>query len=162
MLQDGESSSVADRRPLGVTWWQSVGAGCRMVTPLISILLLLGCDPFVVSQMVVTPSPSTLSPDSVRVQTNQIVATLAIRHGLQTAPWPYSCSIGRAKGTREGAWRAEDLWLTVCAAVAEPHQLQVWLQRPGFGWGIKGDSLRHELGDSLRAHFGTDVVAIED
>jgi hypothetical protein len=76
----------------------------RMVNPLLAILPLMGCDPFVVSKMVVTPSPSTLSQDSIRVQTNQIVSALAMRHGFQSEPWPYSCSIGRAKGTSEGAW----------------------------------------------------------
>ncbi len=129
------------------------------IAPL-AIVALAACDPFVVSQITLTASPSA-STDSVRHDATRIVDSLASLHGLASAPWAYGCSIGRAEGTREGSWSAGSLWLTVCAVTLQPAQLQVYMKLPGVHWNAKGDSLRRELPAVLRARFGADAVAVD-
>jgi len=129
------------------------------VLPLATVIIT-ACDPFVVSQIELTPSAST-SPASIHSRAVAIVDSLARQHGLKTQQWPYSCTIGRSEGTRAGSWENGPLWLTVCVERSHPDRLQVFMKEPGFTWNAKGDSLRLELRRTLQQQFGPDMVAVE-
>ena len=130
---------------------------------LASVLVITACDPFARLQVVLTPSEATSAADRVQAHALALVDTLATRHDLKLVKLEnlrHDCEFGRRKGTSQGAWRADRLWLWVCAWHVQPDRLEIHLTMPGFGWNAKGDSLRHELVDLLQARFGSAVLIV--
>jgi hypothetical protein len=128
---------------------------------LAAMAVVTACDPYVDSRVLLTPSPSTVGPDSVGARAAAIVDTVARRHGLRPNRWPHGCMIGSSEGARQGTWGGAPLWVSVCAAEAPPIRVEIRIKEPGFGWSARGDSLRHELLDTLRVRFGSAAVAVD-
>ena len=127
---------------------------------LLSLAVITACDPYVASEVVLNPAPSAASVDSIASSVISMVDTLARRHGLAPWKWPYSCTVGSSAGTYRGSWKSSSTWLTVCVTGAEPFRVDFFVKELGFHWSRGGDSLRHELPDSLRSRFGVASVTV--
>lgn len=85
--------------------------------------------------------------DSVRQVTAAVTAAAAARHGLRLEE--------DAPNQRCFARAGEGATLRLCNGPAGTGGLDVWVSEAiTSDWSAGGDSLRHEVADTLRARFG--------
>ena len=119
---------------------------------LVGALLLSACDPGVQVQFLVAAA----GDDSTAQQSAQIAASLAQRHDLKPNPLESSCDVASFHSRM-----SPTSWLDFCVD-QKPQSVSIVLSEfITTDWGPRGDSLRHELDDTLRIRFGDRVTRID-
>ena len=119
---------------------------------MLACLLISACDPGVSAEYLV----STASDDSTAQQSQAIALGLSYRHGMTSPGLSESCDLASYEKDLGGGTTHV---LTLCVDDGG--------QRVSFRigefiashWSSQGDSLRHELEDTLRARFGDRVTS---
>jgi len=117
-------------------------------------LLSLGCDPGRTEHVLITPPGGAPVSDSVRQVSAAITAAAAARHRLR---------VEEESTTRRCFARAVGgATLRLCEGPATTGGLDVWVSEAiTSNWSPVGDSLRHEVTDTLRTRFGPWVTQRE-
>jgi hypothetical protein len=122
---------------------------------LLGTLLISACD----AEIGVHFRVSAVGEDSTAQQSARIAAALAARHSLR-AHTRSECDVARYEHSR-------DTRLLVLCVEQEPQSVSFELEEFIWGgawspkWSAKGDSVRRELEDTLRARFGDRVTKSE-
>jgi hypothetical protein len=120
---------------------------------------------FLTSAVVVTPAPRALARIDARVIA--VSDSVATRHGLKRVkPWPY-CTVQRAPGTPEAAWKRGSLTVTACVELTDAtfgralaSRVEIQIRRDGYWWNARSKIIRRELPPALRARFSGDSVTV--
>ena len=117
------------------------------------IAVVAACDPGVRAEFRLrTSGPSS---DSVLVQATAISRSRGTRYGLMVfAPATDVCQQLSATGSDQV--RGQSVMLRLCIDYIDSSQVRIMvLEAFTKEWGPRGDSLRHELGDTLSKVFGS-------
>jgi len=118
----------------------------------------MGTSCFLSSHIVLTPSPTQAL--GLQARAIALTDTIARNHGLRPKePWPY-CTVRGSQGIAAAAWEKGSLWLTACIERTPAGRIEIEVRRNGYWWKAADKRLRHELADTLRAIFGTEVVSV--
>ena len=115
---------------------------------------------FMMSRIVLTPSPNTPPSPTMPSLAVSIVDSLARRHGLKREQETFPCSVGSSQGKLEGYWTGW-LLLTVCVERAHPDRVEVYMNQRGLSWSAEAQRFRRELSDALGTRFGAAVVTVD-
>ena len=129
--------------------------GSRVRRPTLVVLLLAACDPGVRSEYILNSQGELLNADSGRTQVIAISRAIAGKYRLpikaETAGY---CDLLSATGSDEA--RGNTVMLRLCVRRPDSSRVSIVVLE-GFTdlWGPRGDSLRHELHDTLATIFGS-------
>jgi hypothetical protein len=116
------------------------------------VFLMAGCvgDHSVTERFLVV-SPVSIGPDSQQALAAHLLQRVAQRHGMRAAP---------TRDCQAHYWMFSDgAELIICLTVPRPDAIAVTVSESfATEWGPQGDSVRRELGDSLRALFGKKAI----
>ena len=119
-----------------------------------ALLLISACDPRVAGEYVVS---ATAGDDSTSAESAQIAQALAQRHGMQARSLDSSCELASYEADVSGP-DPGPRFLDFCVDPRGPWSVSFSLvEIIASDWSSKGDSLRHELEDTLQARFGNRV-----
>jgi hypothetical protein len=121
-------------------------------------LVLMACEPAVSTRLTLAPAPLGAPPDTLAAGAVSLARRLAVAHGLRPDSGRAACTAGLYETTDSvvnGGRHGPTVGLSLCVAPQPDGALEFRIDEAITNrWGLKGDSLRRELRDSLVARFG--------